>query len=228
MMPQDFLARIDALIDEHHILKHPFYRAWQDGTLAPEALRTYAGQYYQHVKAFPTYISALHSRCEDLDTRQVLLKNLRDEEEGPEHHPGLWLRFAAAVGCDAEEAESTDSLPETSFAVEAFRRAVSNGPVARGLGALYAYEAMVPAVATEKIDGLEKHYGVSGSPATDYFEVHRTLDVEHAGETRELLANRVTTGEDAAEAEAGAAIALDAINQLLDGVCRAHGIARAA
>jgi pyrroloquinoline-quinone synthase len=196
----------------------------------------YAGQYYQHVKAFPTYISALHSRCDDLATRQTLLKNLRDEEEGRDHHPGLWLRFAEAVGCDVEEAESTDSLPETSFAVEAFRRAVSNGPVARGLGALYAYEAMVPAVATEKvpavatekIDGLEKHYDVSGSPATDYFEVHRTLDIEHADETRELLANRVSTPEDEAEAEAGAAIALDAVNQLLDGICRAHGIAQAA
>ena len=227
-MPRDFLARIDTLINERHILKHPFYRAWQDGTLSREALRTYAGQYYQHVKAFPTYISALHSRCEDLATRQVLLKNLRDEEEGPEHHPGLWLQFAETVGCDAEEAESTDSLPETSSAVEAFRRAVSNGPVARGLGALYAYEAMVPAVATEKIHGLEEHYGVSGSPAIDYFEVHRTLDVEHAGDTRELLANRVTTAEDESEAEAGAATALDAIHQLLDGVCRAHGIARAA
>lgn len=227
-MPQDFLNRIDALIKEHHILKHPFYRAWQDGTLSPEALRTYAGQYYQHVVAFPTYISALHSRCDDLETRQALLKNLRDEEEGPDHHPGLWLRFAEAVGCDAEEAENTDSLPETSFAVEAFRRAVSKGPVARGLGALYAYEAMVPAVATEKIDGLEKHYGVSGSPATDYFEVHRTLDIEHAEETRELLANTVTTTEEATEAEAGAEIALDAVNQLLDGICRAHGIAQAA
>ena len=87
---------------------------------------------------------------------------------------------------------------------------------------------MVPAVATEKIDGLEKHYDVSGSPATDYFEVHRTLDIEHAEETRELLANRVSTPEDASDAEAGAAIALDAVNQLLDGICRAHGIAEAA
>jgi len=227
-MPPDPLSSVDALIAERHLLKHPFYVAWQEGTLTREALRTYAAQYYQHVKAFPTYLSALYARCDDLETRQALLRNLRDEEEGSESHPELWLRFATAVGCADGEAESTRSEPETATAIAAFRRAVSEGSVARGLAALYAYEAMVPAVAAEKIRGLAAHYGIEGSPATDYFEVHRTLDVEHAGETRALLAIRLEDSGEAAEAEAGAAAALAAVNGLLDGVCRLHGIGRAA
>lgn len=228
-MSDHTLGRIDALIDERHILHHPFYRAWQDGTLTPDALRRYAGQYYLHVRAFPTYISALHARCDDLSTRRALLRNLRDEEEGPDAHPALWLRFLEAVGGDAESAASADPLPETAEAVAGFRRAVGEGPPGRGLAALYAYESMVPEVAAEKMRGLAEHYGIEGSPATDYFEVHRTLDVEHAGETRKLLAARLSEHpEEAPEAERGAAMALDAVNGLLTGICRAEGIDQAA
>jgi pyrroloquinoline-quinone synthase len=224
----DALAAIEALVAERHLLRHPFYVAWREGRLTPEALRDYAVQYYQHVRAFPTYISALHARCEDLETRQALLANLRDEEEGPENHPALWLRFAAATGCDAGEPERAAAFPETERAIAGFRRAVGEGPAARGLAALYAYEAMVPEVAAEKIRGLAEHYGIEGSPATDYFEVHRTLDVEHAGATRALLSERLEVGDDAASALEGAALALAAVNGLLDGICRVHGIARAA
>lgn len=224
----DPLNRIERLIEDRHVLKHPFYVAWREGTLPREALRTYAAQYYQHVRAFPTYISALHSRCEDLETRSVLLENLRDEEEGPENHPALWLRFAAAVGCTDREAESADPLPETRAAIEAFRTAVREGSVTRGLAALWAYESMVPVVAGEKIRGLAEHYGVTGSPGTDYFEVHRTLDVEHAAATRALVARRAVDPAEAREAERGAARATAAVALLLDGVCRVHGIARAA
>ncbi len=224
----DVLARIDALIAERHVLRHPFYVAWREGRLTKDALRDYAAQYYAHVEAFPRYLSALHARCDDLSVRQTLLANLRDEEEGAENHPALWLRFADAVGCDADEARSAEAWPETAKAIAAFRHAVSEGPVVRGLAALYAYESMVPEVAAEKIRGLEEHYGVQGSPATDYFEVHRTLDIEHAGATRALLAERIGQDRGDEAAAEGAALALDAVNGLLDGLCRVHGIARAA
>jgi pyrroloquinoline-quinone synthase len=224
----DALAAIDALVAERHLLRHPFYVAWREGRLTPYALRDYAAQYYLHVRAFPTYLSALHARCEDIETRQELLANLRDEEEGPENHPALWLRFATAAGCERGEAEGATAWPETEQAIAGFRRAVGEGPAARGLAALYAYESMVPEVATEKIRGLAEHYGIQGSPGTDYFEVHRTLDVEHAGATRALLGKQLEAGDDGETAIEGAALALDAINGLLDGLCRVHGIARAA
>jgi pyrroloquinoline-quinone synthase len=224
----DPLNSIERLIEDRHVLKHPFYVAWREGTLPGEALRTYAAQYYQHVRAFPTYISALHSRLDDLETRRILLENLRDEEEGDENHPALWLRFASAVGCADGEAESAEPLPETRAAIDDFRAAVREGSPTRGLAALWAYESMVPTVAAEKIHGLAEHYGVSGSPAVDYFEVHRTLDVEHAAATRALVARRAAEASEIAEAELGAAIATAAVNRLLDGICRVHGIARAA
>ena len=41
----DLVDRIDALIDERHLLGHSFYRQWVAGTLPPENLREYARQY---------------------------------------------------------------------------------------------------------------------------------------------------------------------------------------
>ncbi|HUP00650.1 MAG TPA: CADD family putative folate metabolism protein [Gemmatimonadota bacterium] len=227
-MATDPLAAVDALIADRHLLRHPFYTAWREGALTRAALRTYAAQYYHHVRAFPDFIGLLYDRCDDPAIRSALAENLRDEQDGPENHPALWLRFARAVGCAEGEAASARPEPETTEAIAAFRRAVAEGPVTRGLAALYAYEVMVPAVAAEKIRGLAEHYGIEGPPGTDYFEVHRTMDVRHAAETRAHLAAQLEMDGDRAEAMAGAGAALAAVNGLLDGVCRVHRIARAA
>ena len=47
------LDGIDRLIEERHLLKHPFYRAWSDGAHSLETLRFYSQQYWHHVAAFP-------------------------------------------------------------------------------------------------------------------------------------------------------------------------------
>src|SRR5438445_12930830 len=94
---------LDEIIEERHLLKQPFCRAWTEGRLSMDALRGYAGQYYKHVAAFPTYLSAIHSHTKDLPTRQYLLENLIDEERGDENHPELWLRFAEGLGVKRED-----------------------------------------------------------------------------------------------------------------------------
>src|SRR5438105_4760532 len=91
---------VPALVDrlkDRHLLNHAFYRAWNEGSITRSTLQGYACQYYHHVAAFPRYLSATHSQCSDLKSRQVLLENLRDEETGDENHPELWLRFVEAL-----------------------------------------------------------------------------------------------------------------------------------
>ena len=56
------LASLDSLIEKHHLLKHPFYKAWVEGTLSRESLELYAEQYYQHVRAFPENLKQLERR----------------------------------------------------------------------------------------------------------------------------------------------------------------------
>src|SRR4029078_8824324 len=85
-------------IDAKHLLKHPFYVAWSKGELSLEDLRSYARQYFSHVRAFPAYLSEMHTRCEDLDARRTIAANLADEEATSPTHPELWLDFAAGLG----------------------------------------------------------------------------------------------------------------------------------
>lgn len=85
-------------LSKYHLLKHPFYQAWNQGTLEVSALQRYAKQYFKNVEAFPRYVSGMHSQCLLLNNRRVLLENLIDEEKGDENHPELWLRFAESFG----------------------------------------------------------------------------------------------------------------------------------
>ena len=68
-----YLKNLNEKLDQFHLLNHPFYIAWNNGELNQEILQDYAEQYYQHIKAFPRYISATHSICEDIDNRKILL-----------------------------------------------------------------------------------------------------------------------------------------------------------
>ena len=97
-MGKKFIDRIDNMIEEKHLLNHSFYKAWSAGELPKETIREYAAQYFQHVSLFPRYLSSIHSNCEDIKTRQILLDNLIDEEKGEENHPELWMRFAEGMG----------------------------------------------------------------------------------------------------------------------------------
>jgi len=211
-------TEIDALVERKHLLKHPFYTAWTNGTLSMEALRGYAGQYYRHVLSFPTYLSAVHSESPDLETRQYLLENLIDEERGNENHPELWLRFAEGIGCRREDVRMAAPLPETAACDRTFRAVAAQGPAA-GLAALYAYESMVPAVAASKIDGLKRHYGIDADSTLRFFDVHLEVDERHADVARDLL-ERTVPADERASAKRAASEALDALWGLLDGVTR--------
>ena len=100
-----FSKELNKKLDKYHLLNHYFYKAWNEGKLNREIIKDYAEQYYQHVKAFPRYISATHSLCEDLDKRKILLENLQDEEKDGADHPKLWKNFAIAMGSDSKKVE---------------------------------------------------------------------------------------------------------------------------
>lgn len=221
------LAEIENSIAARHLLTHPFYRAWQAGELTQAALADYAAQYYHHVAAFPRYLSALHSHTENAHTRRDLLQNLCDEEAGEPNHPELWLRFAEGVGASRADVLASQAQPETTALVQTFDTICRAGTVAEGLAALYAYESQIPAVADTKIDGLVKFYGITSDDALAYFRVHKDADIQHSAAERRLLEKHLMDA-DAGDAPAAASRALDALWNLLSGVCSRHGIVCAA
>lgn len=219
----EHLEYIDREVAERHLLKHPFYLAWTRGELSKEALSDYAGQYYHHVAAFPTYLSTVHAKCDDQPTRRELLDNLIDEEAGSPNHPALWLQFAEGLGLTAADVQSAEKCAETENLIGTFR-SVCAGSTAEGLSALYAYESQIPAICESKIDGLKKHYGFNDPKHYQYFSVHIEADLEHAEAERKMLRQHVTD-QNVGAVNASVSRVLGALWEMLSGVCRRHAIA---
>jgi pyrroloquinoline-quinone synthase len=196
------MDRIDALVDEHHLLRHSFYAKWVAGTLPREALQEYARQYFAFESSFPRFLSALHSRTERADVRAAILDNLWDEEHGESNHAEQWLRFAEGIGVRREDVIGAEPNDATKRLVETYARAANEGPVAAGVAALYAYESQVPAVAKAKIDGLRTQYGVEDARTLSFFETHAFLDVEHSGQERKIVEELGSDDEEAVVAAA--------------------------
>jgi pyrroloquinoline-quinone synthase len=203
------LERIDALIAERHLLTHPFYTKWREGTLSREALQEYARQYYAFESTFPRLLSALHTRSERPDVRQSLLDNLWDEEHGEVNHAELWLRFAEGIGVERDDVRAASHNDGTKQLLATYWSAVTDAPLAAGVAALYAYEGQVPEVATEKINGLRDRYGVDDARTLSFFTVHSTLDIEHSGAERDMIASLAASEADEEAVLAATRAALD-------------------
>ncbi len=215
------LSGLNNRLDKLHLLNHPFYVAWEQGELTQEILQDYAEQYYQHIKAFPRYISATHSMCEDIEKRKILLDNLSDEEDLNKDHPMLWKQFALAAGADESSLDLVKQEYFTSDLIENFFR-LSRSSYAEGLGALYAYERQVPEIAETKIKGLIDHYNISTDQGLEYFVVHKDADVLHREQSEKLMLQ--LNKEEQVLAEEAALSTGHMLWSFLSGLCDKHDI----
>lgn len=222
-MSQSVIEAIDARVARQHLLQHPFYQAWSRGELSLDALRDYAAQYYHHVAAFPTYLSAVHAQTDDAGVRRDILSNLMDEEAGSPNHPELWLQFAESLGLERGEVRQTAQWPATKKLIEAFRNCCARRGTGVGLASLYAYESQIPSVSEKKIEGLRRFYGFTNPEDYRYFTVHIEADREHAAVEAGQIATVVDDGQRAAALEAVDEV-LAGLYGLLSAVCEKHGI----
>ena len=220
-----FSKELNQKLDNYHLLNHPFYRSWNDGKLNREIIKDYAEQYYQHVKAFPRYISATHSLCEDIENRKILLENLQDEENPNGDHPKLWKNFALAMGADPEKIENAKLEWFTNDMIENFFHQ-ARASYAEGLSSLYTYERQIPEIAETKIRGLKKYYGVTSKEGLEFFEAHKAADIIHRKECEKLLDN--LDDKDKEKAEKSAVITAKYLWNFLSGMTKKHNLQIAA
>ena len=220
-----FSEQLNKKLDQYHLLNHPFYKSWNEGKLTREIIKDYAEQYYQHVKAFPRYISATHSLCEDIEKRKILLENLNDEENKDADHPKLWKNFAIAMGADSEKIEEVKADKFTQDLINNFFK---NGrsTYAEGLASLYTYERQIPEIAETKIQGLKKFYGVSSEKGLEFFEAHKKADVYHREECEKLLDG--LSKEEQGIAEKAALSTAKYLWNFLSGIANKHNLQVAA
>lgn len=205
-------------IEERSLLKHPFYQAWNAGTLPLDALKNYAAQYYHFEVAFPTFLSAVHSRVSDLKVRQQILNNLWDEEHDEANHTALWLRFCEALGLDPAEVPSTPIQASTARLIDTYRDLCGSGDYSQGLAALLAYEDQVPGVAVKKIAGLKSFYGIDDPRSVSFFTVHTEQDGTHASTERSLVLDAAMSDNQQLAVLTAVDRATDALWGFLDGV----------
>lgn len=217
-----FETALHDAVMEYSMLKHPFYQAWSEGKLSKAVLAEYAKQYYAHVHAFPAYVSAVHSRCDDLETRQLLLENLIEEERGPENHPELWMRFAESLDVARDEVKNAELLPSTEASVAKIKSLTQSADYREGLAALLAYESQIPEVAQTKREGLKSFYGISEERAVSFFRVHESIDILHQHVEMRILKEKCQTPDEQARMISATRESAKALWSFLDGVSAAY------
>ncbi len=160
------IERIEERKERWNVLRHPFYRRWDEGGLTRDELRRYAGEYAYAVRALAHTAAGAGAHADDEAA-----------------HVELWERFRASLG------EPVDTPPLEG--THAFVRSLLEVTPLTSLGVLYAIESAQPDVSRTKLDGLVRHSGYTpDSPALEYFRVHMELDVDHAARARTLLEER--------------------------------------
>ncbi len=177
---------LDTLLGEvlagRRLLTHPFYRRWEAGTLAPEELAAYAGQYRHFEAALPEVLETSIQRIEDARARALVEANFADETGSPAPHIELFDQFVACVGGRPDEDAGT-AMTELVFGY----RALAASDAAGALAALAAYEIQGREIATSKARGLRERYGLDTS-GTLFWDVHGSMESMHSDWTIEALA----------------------------------------
>ena len=221
-MEKNFISKIDEMIKEKHLLNHSFYKAWSAGELPKETIREYAAQYFQHVSLFPRYLSSIHSNCDEIKTRQLLLENLNEEEQGNENHPELWTRFAEGMGNNRKNINETIPIKETKELVETFKKLSKSEKHHIGLAALYCYESMQPEISETKKDGLQKFYNINDEDTLKFFTVHMHADKWHRKVIRNIIKKVADSKSKQDEITNSVETALGALNNFLTGMERVY------
>lgn len=209
----DFFEQLEQIRSRWNVLEHPFYQRWSNGELTKAELAVYSGQYRHAVVAIAD-ASAQAADAAEGRLAEGLAEHAREEAD----HVRLWDGFVDAVGGDA----GVSPTAETAGCVAEWT-GTADRPLLDTLVTLYTIESGQPAISETKRDGLIARYGYTPeSPATEYFDLHAVLDIEHADQARKAIEPQLD-GADEAALLGAAERALKANWELLDGVERLLG-----
>ncbi len=181
----NIVKKIDEMIEERSLLKHPFYQTWSDGKLKQEALAGYSKEYFQLVKAVPSFMSPIIEKAPD-----TIVGELIENQQEESNHIKPWISFAGELGIPEDELTSYTGLTKTRKAVSDLHELMAT--FEGGAAAMYAFEKEIPKISQTKLDGLAEFYGITSDEATEYFKLHTEADIRHAASWRNILEKSTT------------------------------------
>lgn len=196
--------KIDNIIEQKSLLKHPFYQMWSDGKLSVDSLAGYSKEYFQMVKAVPSFVGQI-AKFAPSDLVEEIRANQAEEAE----HLQPWANFAVSLGVDVA---NCSGLPKTNESISELSGLITS--LEAGAAAMYAFEKEIPKISHTKLDGLEKFYSITSDSATEYFRLHMEADIRHAATWANIL-DKIPE-EKHEELIRVAEKSLDAQNHLLD------------
>ncbi len=202
----NIIKKIDEMIEERSLLKHPFYQMWSDGKLTQESLAGYSKEYFQLVKAVPFFMTPIIEKAPNSVVSE-LIANQQEESD----HVKPWINFAGELGVSEDELTSNTGLTKTRKAVSDLNELMNT--FEGGACAMYAFEKEIPKISQTKLDGLAEFYGMTSNEATEYFKLHTEADIRHAASWRNILENSSTDSNNLLEI---ADKSISAQNLLLD------------
>ena len=174
------IKKIDDMIGERSLLKHPFYQMWSDGKLTQESLAGYSKEYFQLVKAVPSFMAPIIEKSPDSVVRE-LVENQQEESD----HIKPWMDFAGELGVSEDDLASYSGTTKTCQAVSDLNALMDTFD--GGACAMYAFEKEIPKISQTKLDGLAEFYGMTSNEATQYFKLHTEADIRHAASWRNIV-----------------------------------------
>ena len=220
-----FLEQLKREVIGHPALVHPFLERFGEGDVSEEGVRTFAIQYYRHVRVSRLYLAALISNCGHDEKLQLALAEILFDEYGhlnpDETHPALYRRFLTALDITEEEWEEPPTIPEVQLYISAHRELTRDPDIRLGLGAMGpASEWPVPPIYVRLTEGLKKAVELSDE-ALEIFTSHVTMDVTHARIMMDAAAPYAEDEESQQKVREGAMRSLDARSVMLDGLHKA-------
>ncbi len=208
----NLIKRIDEMIEERSLLKHPFYQMWSDGKLTLDSLSGYSKEYFQLVKAVPSFMTPIIEKAPN-----SVISELIDNQQEESIHIQSWIKFAGELGVSEYELIHYEGLEKTRKSVLELSKLMNT--YEGGACAMYAFEKEIPKISQTKLDGLAEFYGISNENATEYFKLHTEADIRHAASWKNILEKTSTDSDNLIQI---ADKSISAQNLLLDSCYEAY------
>ena len=205
------IDQINFEIEKYSLLKHDFYKLWQEGKLTPDHLAGYSKEYFQLVKIVPSLVENVLKNNKVKKYEGLIQTSLQDERE----HIEPWTKFSSSLNVDKNELLNHRGEDLTIQSINDLMK-ISESSFEEAVAALYALEKELPKISETKLDGLVKFYGITNDESSEYFNIHKEIDIYHSKIWENIIKE---SPDDKNEKMLNAAIiSLKAQNRLLDSV----------